>query len=98
MMPTLTHAKLTKLATLPNATVAPWGGRDLGPINDGYEVKGHYWVAPEVGSTFTIGRYESNGVKVEGFFRTSTVTEVTPGDGGVITFRTLNSTYQLTPL
>ncbi len=90
----MTHARLTKLSTLPNAVIDPLGARGSGPIQDGYTVLGYYLEAPKVGSSFTIARYNSNGVEVDGFMRTSVVTEVSTRDDGYV-FTTANSTYQL---
>lgn len=87
------HARLTKLSTLPGATVDPLGGRGLGPIGDGYEIVGHYVEPPTVGHPFQMTRYRSNGVEALGVFTTSPVTEVGP-----LVFKTLNSTYELTSL
>lgn len=89
------HASLTKLSTLPGATVDPFGARDRGPIEDGYFVLGFYVNPPTVGHPFVIARYNSNGVEVDGFMRTSPVEDVSLTDEGYL-FRTANSTYRLT--
>lgn len=92
------HAKLTKLSTLPDAKVNPFGGRGLGPIVDGYICKGYYEQGPTIGLPFTMMRYESQSVEAGGIIRTSRVALVSRNDDGSIGFNTRNSKYHLTPL
>lgn len=91
------HARLTKLSTLPGAEIDPLGARENGPIQDGYFVKGYYFDAPTIGQLFRMMRYESNGEKAFGIFMTSSV-ETAFQERGIITFKTRNSTYQITPI
>lgn len=90
-----THAQLTKISTLPGATVDPFGARGNGPIEDGYFVLGYYVEPPTIGQPFVMSRYNSNGLEIDGFFRTSPVEDVSPTTDGYV-FRTANSTYRIT--
>ncbi len=92
-----THAKLTKLSTLPGAAIDPKGARGVGPIEDAYTVFGYYTDAPTIGLPFRMVRYQSNDVEMLGFFITSPVEAFERVDDAIV-FRTENSTYQLTPL
>jgi hypothetical protein len=91
------HAKLTKVSTLPGATVDPFGARGQGPIGQDYYVKGYYLDSPTIGQPFYMTRYNSNGVEVDGLFRTSPVESVDKVDDHIV-FRTMNSTYRLEAL
>jgi hypothetical protein len=87
------HARLTKLSTLPGATIDPEGARGQGPIEEGYYVLGYYIEEPVVGQPFRMVRYESNGVKAFGIMTTSPVVEIKDSS-----FKTANSIYQLIKL
>lgn len=94
----MTHAQLTKLATLPGAILDPNGSRVGGVIEPGYTVRGHYSTPPRMGHPFVLDRYESNGVEVPGLFTTSPVVLLSRSDDGSIGLKTVNSIYRLTPL
>lgn len=87
---TATHARLTKVSTLPGAVIDPLGARGVEPIKNGYCVLGHYVDEPEVGMPFSLTRYRTNDVDALGIYQTSFVTKII--DGG---FETLNSVYRL---
>ena len=91
------HARLTKLSTLPGATINSLGARGNGPIEEGYEIKGYYFDVPTIGQPFRMMRYESNGTKAFGIFTTSPVDAFETIDDSIV-FRTANSTYQITPI
>lgn len=91
------HARLVKLSSLPGAAIDPFGARGDGPIGEGYEIKGYYFDNPVIGQPFRMMRYESNGIKAFGIFMTSPVDAFETIDDSIV-FRTVNSTYQITPI
>lgn len=62
--------KVTKVESLPNRPVGDGSG---GPIVEGYYVIGEQVNPPTIGESYTVHRFERNGVRQYGVFQTSEV-------------------------
>lgn len=95
MIPPFSYCQLDKIAQ-----------QNAGPLPETYWLRGRVVYPPRVGKTILVLRTERCGrepgepdvVKLEGEFESSVVVDVSEGADGVVTCRTQNSVWAITPL
>ncbi len=80
--------------------------QNRGPLPEVYWLRGHLLEAPTIGHCLLVSRTERAGrevgepavVKCPGIYQSTPVQEILEGADGVVTCRTMNSHWRLTPL